>query len=212
MAYPEVPGSQRQESGEELRTPWSRGLPRCLGSIKLPSWLYPAPGPSGLESPERGPLAILTPVTPSCPGAPAIFILWLGRVQEFSQQSCWHLGRRDARWNRRPLSGVVGGMRQTPVATTGLEEQVLETTCLEGPLNAWGRWVWTPVEAQTQLPTGAVWRRLPGWARVGVTSGKQIATLTLAECLYTATGRPTQRKRKPQGEQGGWVTRCEFCV
>lgn len=61
-------------------------------------------------------------------------------------------------------------------------------------------------EAQIQLPTGAVWRCLPGWARVGVTSGKQIATLTLAECLYTATGRPTQSKRKPQGEHGGWVT------
>lgn len=128
----------KPESTGELRTPSSRGLPRCLGSIRWPSWLCPAPDPSGLESPERGPLAILTPVTPSCPGAPAIFILWLGWVQEFSQQSCWHLGLRDARWNRRPLSGVVGGMGQTPVATMGLAEQVLETTCLEGPLNAWG--------------------------------------------------------------------------
>lgn len=109
VAEPEVPGSQ-WSAGELGRTS-SRGLPRCLGSIKWPSWLCPVPDPSGLESPERGPLAILTPVTPSCPGAPAIFILWLGPVQEFSQQSCWHLGRRDARWNRRPLShGVVGGV------------------------------------------------------------------------------------------------------
>lgn len=136
-----------------------------------PSWLCSAPGPSGLESPERGPLTILTPVTPCCPGAPAIFILWLGWFQEFSQQSCWHLGRQGCtvepqaselcgRWSgtdacghhRARGAGLGGYLRGEPIECMGLMG-----------LDTYRK---APKESQTQLPTGTVWRRLAGWAQV----------------------------------------------
>lgn len=69
-------------------------------------------------------------------------------------------------------------------------------------------------ESQTQLPTGVVWRSLAEWEQVGVTSGKQTATVTLAKCLYTPNWEADSKQKKATRatlQHGGWVTKCEFC-